>query len=183
LHSKRPERLRLFFALWPDAATRHRLGQLAQQVAGPRERPVANRNLHLTLAFLGGIDHNRLDAVHKAADTVATDTLSVTLDTLELWPRPRIICLTPSAPPNSLQTLVSDLTGALGLRNLPVDDRPFKPHVTLLRHADPNHHMPQMEMPLRWTADGFRLIASRTTQTGPVYTPIGQWPVDQDGAV
>src|ERR1700724_2954341 len=45
---------RLFFALWPDAATSNALAALAQQVAAESGgRPTAPGNVHLTLAFLG----------------------------------------------------------------------------------------------------------------------------------
>src|SRR5947199_233573 len=46
--------LRLFFALWPDAATRTIIGELARQVAAESHgRAVASDNIHVTLAFLG----------------------------------------------------------------------------------------------------------------------------------
>ena len=41
---------RLFFALWPDDATRARLAQAARQWS---HRPVADDKLHMTLHFLG----------------------------------------------------------------------------------------------------------------------------------
>ena len=45
---------RLFFALWPDAATSVALAALAQQIAAESGgRPTAPGNVHLTLAFLG----------------------------------------------------------------------------------------------------------------------------------
>ena len=45
-----PENLRLFYALWPDQATRAALMRLQSGLAGRR---IAPGNLHLTLAFLG----------------------------------------------------------------------------------------------------------------------------------
>src|SRR5437667_76833 len=43
-------KLRLFYALWPDAATRAALTRLQLAVRGRNMRP---ENFHLTLAFLG----------------------------------------------------------------------------------------------------------------------------------
>lgn len=181
MRSTTPERLRLFFALWPDAELRRRLWELAQQAAGRHGRAVAADNLHLTLAFLGSLDTDHLDAVRDAAAAVDPRLLSITFDRLEHWQRPRLVCLVPSRPPAVLSELVTALAAALRSRELPTDDRPFTPHVTLARRVRAPDALPPFQAPIRWTATGFQLVASRTEETGPVYSVIGTWPAALGG--
>ena len=70
-----PER-RLFFALWPDDGLRDQLRRVSEpavRLAGGR--PVPPANYHLTLAFLGGLPADRLDAVIGVAGTVRMPSL------------------------------------------------------------------------------------------------------------
>ena len=53
LSNERPETRRLFFALWPDEATRERMAALLKALRGARGRAVKAEKLHVTLAFIG----------------------------------------------------------------------------------------------------------------------------------
>ena len=174
--STTPEPLRLFFALWPDAAVRGALARLAA-AAGDHGRPVARDNLHLTLAFLGTLDATRLAAVRDAAARVDAEPFRLTLDRIDRWRRPRLICAVPSAPPDALLRLAGELSEAMRALDLPIERRPFAPHVTLVRRAGGEAPPAPPEAPVTWDVDRFALVASRPSEEGVRYTPLAHWPV------
>jgi hypothetical protein len=66
------DRLRLFFALWPDLAARARLTVIAATVARDRRgRATATGNLHVTLAFLGNVAPPLLPVIEGAGAAAA----------------------------------------------------------------------------------------------------------------
>jgi 2'-5' RNA ligase len=96
------------------------------------------RNLHLTLAFLGEIDAAataRAAAALAMTATAAAKSWTVGWGNAGAFPsdaRARVLWLGLAEPELTIgiQRL---LAAELGAGNLPVDDRPFRPHLTLAR--------------------------------------------------
>lgn len=126
--------VRLFLALWPDAATRRALvAERRRWKLPPDVRPVNAARLHLTLFFIGAVPVERLADLVRACD-VPTPPFQVELDGSALWPG-GVAVLEPSRPPAALSALRGLLGERLGGVGLPVESRAFQPHVTLARHA------------------------------------------------
>ena len=90
---------RLFFALWPDDATRSRLSFVTRRaVQACGGRPIAKSNLHLTVAFLGDLTEAGLE-VARGVPPIEVGAFDLTLDALGVWPESRILWLAPLAPP------------------------------------------------------------------------------------
>ena len=174
---EKPDTLRLFFALWPDAATREALNRtgkwLHQHWGGRRMRA---DTLHLTLAFLGSTPNNQLDLLVDCADSVHTEPFELTLDQAGFWRHNRIGWFAPSETPPPYLELVSALNTALQAAGFPVDARPHVPHVTLLRNTA-GGAVPACT-PVRWRASEFVLVASRTETDGAHYDVIRCWPLN-----
>ena len=124
---------RLFFAL--------PLHQLAPALIDWRERrpwpglPVPERNLHLTLAFLGEADEATRDRLIAAAAQQRCPPFSVHLDQTGWFQRARAAWVGPSEWPNELNVLARALRRhgeKLGLGN---GEQGYRPHVTLSRKA------------------------------------------------
>ncbi|MCB1743533.1 MAG: hypothetical protein KDK91_24360, partial [Gammaproteobacteria bacterium] len=96
------------------------------------------------------------------------------LDRIGHFPRSGIIWAGTTSVPDALVTLHQRLVGAARELGLDPPARDFLPHVTLLRaaHAGPDW---QPERVLCWPVDGFRLVASRLSSTGPDYTTLATW--------
>ena len=124
---------RLFIALWPDDRVRQDL-QAWQSAVGwpPQARLVPARDLHLTLAFIGAVPAARL--ADLAMLDLRSPALDVVLDTVEFW-RGGLAVLAPSRVPPALASWHARLVQALRQRELPVDARPFRPHVTVARRS------------------------------------------------
>ncbi len=168
---------RLFFALWPDAAAREALAtwqtQLRSLCGGTAMRP---DTLHTTLVFLGAVAGQRLEALKLAAQEVAFGPFEVEFNQVRYWGHNHIVYAAPAQAPLSLIRLVETLHGHLIEHGFRCEDKPYQPHVTLLRHAQwSDAPLPSMP-PLGWRAAGFVLVNSRRTLTGAQYEVLACFP-------
>jgi len=169
-----PDTLRLFFALWPDDATRdalNRTGKWLQQHWGGRR--MRADTLHITLAFLGSTPADQLDALAACADTVRTDAFELILDQAGYWRHNRIGWLGVSQTPSQHTELVDALNNALQGAGFAVDVRPHVPHVTLLRNTA-GGELPVC-VPVHWPISDFVLVKSSTESDGAHYEVIRRW--------
>jgi 2'-5' RNA ligase len=98
--------LRLFFALWPDAATRRMLDSLAREVAVETGgRAVAADNLHLTLAFLGERPAAIVPELFASAEAIEGLPFRLSLDDVGCWRKTGIAWLAASKHAAQLQEL------------------------------------------------------------------------------
>ncbi len=166
--------VRVFFALWPDEIVRSALdlhaGHLRRSCGG---RATRRENLHLTLVFVGDIEVARLDELRSVAGAIAAAPFELVLDQFEYWRRNRIVCASPLSVPGPLRELVAQLEGGLGRAGIEFDQRPYVPHVTLLRDARASAMVP---MPgLAWPVGDFVLVQSASGARGPEYRVLARW--------
>lgn len=90
-------------------------------------------SLHLTVHFIRDVPAERLPHLKRGLAVPAEPT-SLRLDRFDVRER-GIAVLTPSQVPNTLLRLHFHLGEALRRLGLPVESRPFRPHVTLARRA------------------------------------------------
>ena len=173
-HPSTSDTLRLFFALWPDDATRDALNRsgkwLHQHWGGRRMRA---DTLHITLAFLGATPVEQLGALVACADSARADAFELVLDEAGYWRHNRIGWLGASETPPQHFELVSALNAALQAAGFPIDARPHVPHVTLLRKSA-GGEVPAC-MPVSWPIRDFVLVRSSTESDGAHYEVIRRW--------
>jgi len=170
----------LFFALWPDRALQNALASAAQNsVLASGGRAIPPQNLHITLAFLGSVPQARIEEVVAIAADVANEVprepLRITLDVIEYWKKPKLLCVTSLGPATKGKeaALADALKSRLVAAN---DDREFRPHVTLARKVDHPPRLTKME-PLTWSFTDFVLVDSKTLPEGSVYTVLERFPL------
>ncbi len=174
--SARPRRKRLFFALWPDGETRARMARLARRLPRRRGRPVPPENLHVTLAFIGPVDAQTARCLEAAAARVPVAPFDLTLDTIGGFRKARVVWLGASRVPAALLRLVAALNEALGDCGHTPDPRPFTPHVTLFRDAEPTGEQGDIARPVVWPVRDFALVESVTAPKGAVYRVLKRFP-------
>jgi 2'-5' RNA ligase len=165
---------RLFFALWPNDAIRARIHAMAAGLPVREGRWAPRDNLHITLAFLGGVTESARRCAEAAADGIRARPFSLSLDQLGHWPRPRVLWLGTSVVPDEAVRLESDLRRGVTQCGIDVDDRPFAPHMTLFRKVSRAGRMALVE-PIEWRVDHFVLVESVTHAGGAAYRVLKRW--------
>jgi 2'-5' RNA ligase len=151
---------RIFIALLPDPAMREQLRAWRDSFAWPKPAaPVRTQQLHVTLHFLGNIPRVRLPELVQGLG-VGFAPFELELDHAELW-HGGIAVLAPDLASPPLLALHGGLGEALQRLGLPLEARPYRPHVTLARRAGlellPTTQCP----PVRWQVDGYALMESK----------------------
>ncbi len=166
-----------FFALWPDDALQKQYAKFSQQyLNGFKGKFVPTQNIHITLAFLGELNKEQIKSAKLAADGIKTDSFVLQLDHIGFWKKPQVIWLAPSKTPKPLTELATALQSKLKERKFNVDERPFKPHLTLMRKAHKRPGALQFN-PCEWRVERFVLVRSTLEETGAIYDIIHEWPL------
>ena len=177
--AERVARRRVFFAVWPDAAAARRLDDLGREAhARCGGRRMRRDGLHMTLAFIGEVPVERLDELCAAAAGVAGEAFRLELDRIACWRHNRIVWAGCAQAPLPLLTLVGRLRARLAAAGLPLDERDFAAHLTLLRDAR-CEDLPAFD-PIAWPVGEFVLAASRP-EGGGNYDVIGRWALGARG--
>lgn len=149
---------KLFFALWPTPAERDALAPWQALVRG---RPVVTANLHLTLAFLGWQPVTAVAPLMAILDGLQVPPLELAFDMLGYFSGQRIAWAGMRAPPPALLALQEQLIAALAQAGFAADSHgPFRPHVTLARHAPAPEA--QIAAPVQWRQTQVALMRSGT---------------------
>lgn len=167
--------IKIFFALWPENASREQLYRLAKQLAmnceGRRIRP---ENLHLTLLFIGELESSVVPLLCKAVSAIHHPAFELVLDRIAYWKRAGIVVAEASQYPVELTALVQDLEQVLSALNIQYDARDFKPHITLVRNAK-NRMLPDLTPAIGWKVTGWSLVQSQSIPRGIAYRALASW--------
>ena len=149
---------RLFLALWPQPPVRARLALFRDGWTWPAgARPVPDERLHATLHFIGSFPRDGIDALGERLEAVPIVRMPLRADATELW-RGGVAVLRLEPEP-ALVALHEDLGQVLAALGVPLDSRPFVPHVTLARKAS-GARRPDAPPAIAWPASGFSLVES-----------------------
>ena len=176
--------IRLFFALDATAQASPLLAiqqQLLRDIGHPescsKPSPVSAENLHLTLLFLGNQPMSQIPQLSQQAarviENVAIRPFSIQLDRLGLFPKAKVAWIAPSQPPEPLLQLETQLRRAVTALGISVEERPYRPHVTLLRKATSLHACTVASITLQ--ARELHLYESRSTPDGVRYIQLASW--------
>ena len=165
---------RLFFALWPDDRQRDRLRDHISPVAKLVEgQHVYRGSWHLTTAFIGDFEERLIPELRARAAEIQVEPFRIRFDRVEFWPRPRVACLVAATVPVELQRLVDSLNAVLADFDVPVEDRTYRPHITVVRRAN-RFETQRLAQPAIVEWSGFELIESISQPGGATYRPVKQ---------
>lgn len=180
--------MRLFFALWPSPTRRQALAAAtARAVSQVDGRAVPPANLHVTLAFLGTVPAERLPELVLAGGQGSHRAVDLDFDRLEYWPKPKVVVAMASVAPDAGFELVERLWQRLEPLGFPRDQRPWRPHMTLVRkiRRPPPDGLSldalfagSVRDPAPW---GLALVESVTDPEGARYRPLAEWPLGFEG--
>lgn len=166
--------MRLFFALWPDDATRDALASAAALLNLRDGRPAQRADLHMTLAFLGEVPEARVAALCAMAGGLRVSSFELGISAAGWWRRSRLAWLAPATVPPALTALGMALQQGAGIAAEGVAS--YRPHVTVARGVRrPPGLLASFSVP--WAARDFVLVSSNSASTGPRYQTLAQWPL------
>ncbi len=135
-------------------------------------------NFHLTLFFLGQVAASRVGDITAAMDACAVPPFSITIGHMGRFKRnDGDILWRQIGADDTLASLQSNLSMLLREKGFPLEDRRFRPHLTMARRAVLKEGVKlaelSAEMPeLTYEAAGMTLMRSDLTRSGPVYTVL-----------
>lgn len=169
---------RVFFALWPDDAERVALAAwqptLHKLCGGHTMRA---GTLHATLLFLGDVVLHRLEVLQLAVQEVKGEPFDLAFDVARYWGHNHIVFAAPHIVPPQLAQLVQALEQRLSKHRFHFDKRPYKPHVTLLRHAQWSDQPPPEMQRVVWQIRDFALVQSVPDEEGANYRVLAKFPL------
>jgi RNA 2',3'-cyclic 3'-phosphodiesterase len=180
--------MRLFIALWPppEAIDELDAALVGVRSLGPDLRWAPSRQWHLTLTFLGDVvDERRPELAGRLARAATRHApLRLAFAGGGRFGK-RVLFTKVSGDREPLRHLAASTTAAARRAGLAVDDRPYRPHLTLARS--------RRDVDLRplatalgsfrgtdWTATQLHLVQSRLGQGASrtaVYETVDAWPL------
>jgi 2'-5' RNA ligase len=149
---------------------------------------VADRNLHITLKFLGEVDQARAALLSDRLSQIEVDPANLYPDRLVFFPPRgpvRVIGAGLAGDADALHRLHNNIDAACEELRFAREDRPFVPHITLGRNKRGRYEKvagfvrgnPPFDC---WpgptfTASSFALVQSELRPDGPVYTPLARF--------
>lgn len=167
--------LRLFLALQPGPQAREALAAHVRRWAWDAQSvPHVPQDWHLTLHFIGPLPQAQLDALAPALD-VPMAPFELSFGEAALWPH-GVAVLLPQTVPSALTQLQAQLGERLRAQGLRTDTRPYRPHVTLARHAQQALPPATADLPVwRWPVCSYALMASNTLPAPARYRVLRQY--------
>ena len=174
---------RLFTGLEVPPSLAHELGMLRGGLSGARW--IDEANYHITLRFVGDIDHATARDIFYELRRVRRRPVPVALGELSFFgsDRPRSLIVKVQPGPEIME-LQADHERIMRRVGLPPETRKFTPHVTLarLRNASSMAVADYLGVrgfmkPRRYVADQFVLFSSRDSTGGGPYVTEAEYPL------
>ena len=135
--------MRLFVALDIDAAIRTRLAQFVAEVRSlvPEARWVSPQSYHLTLKFIGERPPAAAQAITQALAGIQSAPTALAFRGAGFFPNARSarVFWAGIAADANLPALARQVDTALSKLQIPLEEHPFSPHLTLARGKDARH--------------------------------------------
>ena len=167
--------MRLFISINFDGDTKNRIIRVQDKL---REMGRGNftreENLHLTLAFLGEVPADRVDDVKHAMDNIAVHKMKLQFADTGCFARDSELWWIGITENKTLSGLQRALVREIKDRNLPVDSKKFRPHITLVRemHIGKIDSRMLLPEPFSTEADSISLMVSERINGKLTYTEI-----------
>jgi 2'-5' RNA ligase len=179
--------VRLFFAIELPSEVQLALGRLRPADDSRDYRWVDPSLLHLTLAFLGEQPAERLVTLQRVgAEAAAASTPGElrlgTAGSFGARRAPRVLWVDLAGDPDALLSLQKYLDVRLRETGFDLEDRPFRPHVTLARRREtatggPPPGWPPSVSVRPFLMDSLTLFQSRLSPRGPTYIPLSTFQI------
>ncbi|MBQ7525281.1 MAG: RNA 2',3'-cyclic phosphodiesterase [Abditibacteriota bacterium] len=170
---------RLFIAVEIDPRVRAALAEKSAETKNLGAKPVSEECFHITLAFLGDTDEERIADVAASVEAAAEGLrkFEVRLRGVALMSREARVIYTEAESGGCLEDAAKRLSEELSARGIEKDKKPFRAHVTLGRlrrgaDARVREFVREAEFSQTFTAEFVTVFESTLTPKGPIYDPL-----------
>ncbi|HEX9390089.1 MAG TPA: RNA 2',3'-cyclic phosphodiesterase [Usitatibacteraceae bacterium] len=167
--------MKLFFAIWPDADTREQLHAMQTRLLPlTGGRGTVPATFHLTLCFLGEVASARLDELLAIGGAVKARAFDIRINKVSCFDSAKVGWAGSKLVAPALMNLQAAIQQGVSQAGFNVDPRPFRPHLTLVRHL-PQSFETMSTQELQWPVSGFSLVVSRADAAGVRYELLKTW--------
>jgi 2'-5' RNA ligase len=172
--------MRLFIAINFTDEIKNEIFQIGLNLKKQSERGNFSRkeNLHVTLAFLGEIAQNQTNTIVDAMETAAGNPFTIVIsDFGKFKNRGESLFWCGVKATQELSILQNKIVEGLKKANITVDDKPFKPHITIGRRCWMKQHFSEEEFeksikPITMQVTKISLMKSEQIKGTLIYTEI-----------
>ena len=181
--------IRSFLAIELSEAIRKRIEEIQKDLRSSNSdvRWVSPEKIHLTLKFFGNIEEPQVDAIAKSIELLVggTQPFSLEVKGMGAFPNiknPRVLWMGLIDEKQILIPLQKQLESTFETIGFQVEDRPFRPHLTLGRMNSGRGKDELIGRIQKYKEERFGdlevrrlvLFKSDLRPTGPIYTPLRQ---------
>jgi len=172
-----PGKIRAFYAFWPLPGMAAALASLGEALPlEPSVRLQDADQLHMTIAFVGDVDAQRLDVLRDVGRRQRVGAMRLEFDAYEYWPKPEVVVAAARDVPLPLVAFWETLHRELAAQGFALTPKRLRPHVTLARKVAQAPMLPPL-LRLTWPARSFSLVSSARAGTRSGYTVLETWPL------
>lgn len=169
--------LRVFFAVWLDADTLTAVEAVQSRLLDiSGGRLIVPETIHLTLSFVGDIMPERLDELVAIGNQIRLPPFQFCINKISCSETSRVAWASSKQVPEALMNLQSTLDSLVVKAGFPLDLRPFRPHITLLRNL-PHPFTTMSTQDFIWPITAFSLVEARKNSGGAPYKILQVWPL------
>ena len=163
---------KLFFALKPTAKIREQIRQQRSNFAIAGQL-VPDANIHLTVLYLGKISINQQQDILRCAALLKQPSFDLELDILSHFKHNNITWMGTKQTPIEILSLHQQLFDCGASLNIALENRHFKPHITLARKSQLQQRIEFSPIP--WRVESFVLFESKQQRDGVYYQLVKEF--------
>jgi len=171
--------MRCFLAVSVPDKIKQQISLYQKQLPSKKLKLVPKKQLHLTLFFWPSLNFSARQKVIEATQKITSSfsPFPLLLSGLEGFPKPqkaRVLVL--KVEGEGIYRLFESLKKELKKANLPLEEREFRPHLTIARFRQPQSLQAFPSFPsLKFTATELIFWRSQLTPNGPIHTPLSSF--------
>ena len=156
--------MRLFIALSVETSY---LNELKKELSDVRGRFINDENFHLTLSFLGEIKEDKIDEIKQIIKSIPFELKYLRSLEVDTFREDTVVLKFENN--KYLLNYQKELTKELDKHHISNDKKPYKPHITIIRHSD---EIITGEYKRVFKLTGIHLFSSLLTPQGSIYKSL-----------